>query len=204
MFPETPMIKGMKIGDDTKIKVIAKNFREIMAVLGLDLENDSLQNTPQRVAKMYVQELFNGLKDENFPKITVQENSFNYDQMLIERGIEINSVCEHHFVPIIGVCHIAYIPKDKVIGLSKLNRVAQYYAARPQVQERLTEQIKSKLVEILGTDDVAVCLDAAHMCVKMRGIKDSNCMTRTTALGGAFKEDNNARSEFLAFCYKDK
>ena len=199
MFPETPMIK-IKQGEpsnERKIEVIADHFKKIMQTLNLDLSNDSLENTPLRVAKMYVNEIFSGLQGSNFPKITTQDNSFKYDQMLIEKGIEINSVCEHHFVPIIGSCHIAYIPKDTVIGLSKLNRIAQYYASRPQVQERLTEQIKCKLVEILQTDDVAVCLDASHMCVKMRGIKDSNCITRTTSIGGLFKTSQETRIEFL-------
>lgn len=195
MFPETPKVEN-NLDDEAKIQIIKSYFEKIMLTLGLDLGNDSLMETPKRVAKMYVKELFQGLKDENFPKVTVQDNSFNYDQMLIERNIEINSVCEHHFVPIIGNCHIAYIPRDKVIGLSKLNRIAKYYAQRPQVQERLTEQISKKLQEVLGTKDVAVCVDAAHMCVKMRGIEHSNCLTRTTSLGGAFREE--VRAEFLS------
>lgn len=176
-------------------KYIEKHFRAIMQELGLDMEDPSLKETPHRVAKMYCKELFIGLT-EGPPRIMIQPNDFKYDQMLIEKGIEINSVCEHHFVPIIGTCSIAYIPRERVIGLSKLNRIAQYFASRPQVQERLTQQIKNFLVESLDTDDVAVCIDAVHMCVKMRGIKDSNCTTRTTALGGRFLD--SARAEFLS------
>lgn len=180
-----------------KQDAIEKKFKSIMEILGLDLDDDSLQDTPRRVAKMYVHELFSGLDTNNYPKITTQLNKFGYDEMLIETGIEINSVCEHHFVPIIGKCHIAYIPGKKVIGLSKLNRIAHYYAARPQVQEKLTQQIKDDLVEALGVENVAVVIDAAHMCVKMRGIKDSDCITRTSALGGFFRSDISCRTEFF-------
>ena len=179
-----------------QLQVIEKAFADIMNALGLDLTDDSLQNTPKRVAKMYVEEIFTGLDPYTFPKITVQDNKFGYNQMLIESNISIHSVCEHHFVPIIGMAHIAYIPGQKVIGLSKLNRIAHHYARRPQVQERLTEQIKACLTEVLDTIDVAVTVDAIHYCVKMRGVKDSNCVTRTTALGGKFL-DNIVRAEYL-------
>lgn len=180
-----------------KIDLIARHFKKIMEELGLDLKDDSLKNTPQRVAKMYVNELFKGLKQENFPSISTFKNTYKYDQMLIESNIELNSVCEHHFVPILGRCHIAYIPNDEVIGLSKLNRIAQYFGNRPQVQERLTNDIFNKLKEILGTENVAVVIDAVHLCVKMRGIKDSNCETRTLQLGGHFRYDASTRNEFM-------
>lgn len=197
MIPKSPITEN-NLSESEKINVIESSFANIMRALGLDLSDDSLARTPHRVAKMYVNELFESLKPGNFPKITTQENKFKYDQMLIETGIEINSVCEHHFVPIIGRCHIAYIPKDKLIGLSKLNRVAKFYASRPQVQERMTEQIARQLCEILGTSDVAVVIDAAHMCVKMRGVKDSDCTTRTSSIGGQFKEDEKTRLEFMS------
>jgi GTP cyclohydrolase I len=197
MIPLSP-IRKTSLTNEQKISLIEDRFKEIMDILGLDLNDDSLQKTPHRVAKMYVNELFESLKENSFPKITTQENKFNYDQMLIETGIEVNSVCEHHFVPILGRCHIAYIPKKKLIGLSKLNRVAKYYASRPQVQERMTEQIARHLCDILGTNDVAVVIDAAHMCVKMRGVKDADCITRTTSLRGKFKDDEKCRAEFMA------
>jgi GTP cyclohydrolase I len=162
----TPYL-GNNLTEEEKISVIEIHFTKILKTLGLDLDNDSLQKTPHRLAKMYAKELFNGLESKKFPKITVQSNEFKYDQMLIESNISIESVCEHHFVPIIGRCHIAYIPKYKVIGLSKLNRVAKYFSRRPQVQERLTQQIKNCLTDILETEDVAVTLDAVHFCVKM-------------------------------------
>jgi GTP cyclohydrolase I len=196
MIPLSPIIK-INLTDEQKIVAIESHFQNIMTILGLDVTDDSLAKTPHRVAKMFVNEIFESLKPNTFPKITTQENKFHYDQMLIESGIEINSVCEHHFVPIIGRCHIAYIPKGKLIGLSKLNRVARYYASRPQVQERMTEQIAAHLCQILETDDVAVVIDAAHMCVKMRGIKDSDCMTRTSSIRGQFRNDEKCRSEFM-------
>lgn len=180
---------------NSKINYISEKFEDIMIALGLDMNDHSLIDTPRRVAKMFVDELFVGLDDSQFPKITVQQNNFGYDQMLVEGNIMINSICEHHFVPIIGYCHIAYIPKDKVIGLSKLNRVAQFYAKRPQVQERLTQVIFNKLKEVLETDDVAVTIDAVHMCVRMRGIRDYNASTRSTALGGKFLD--GARAEYF-------
>lgn len=185
----------MTISNEAKKEIIADHFGVIMHLLGLDLEDPSLKDTPNRVAKMYVDELFCGMSKDNYPKITVQPNDFKYDQMLVEANIKINSVCEHHFVPIIGYCHIAYIPKNKVIGLSKLNRIAQYYARRPQVQERLTQVIFNDLKEVLETEDVAVTVDAIHMCVRMRGIKDYNASTRTTALGGNFL--TTARDEYF-------
>ncbi len=183
--------------DATKIAAIEYHFKKILEVLELDLEDDSLAKTPYRYAKMLVNELFVGLKDENFPEISVQENKFHYDQMLLESNISIKSVCEHHFIPILGHCHIAYIPKKKIIGLSKLNRIAQYYASRPQVQERLTVQIKEALCAVLETDDVAVVVDALHLCVRMRGVKDEDSLTRSSSLSGRFLEAPY-RGEFLA------
>lgn len=193
---ETPMKKN-KLSDKAKKEIIEDSFRKIMQTLGLDLDDDSLQETPKRVSKMYVEEIFKGLKDENFPKITTVENKFEYDQMLIETGIEVKSVCEHHFVPIIGKATVAYIPSEKVLGLSKFNRVVDYYSRRPQVQERLTQQIQAKLVELLETENVAVTIDAIHYCVHMRGIEHTNCTTRTTALSGVFKDDAMVRAEFF-------
>jgi GTP cyclohydrolase I len=168
-----------------------------MIEMGLDLTDDSLSGTPARVAKLYATEMFTGLNGPK-PRIMTVEDKFNYDQMLIEKGIAINSCCEHHFLPIIGECTIAYIPDKKVLGLSKLNRVAQYHAAKPQVQERLTEDILKHIQDAVDTENVAVLIDAAHMCVKMRGIKDHNCITRTTALGGNFRMDSDVRKEFLS------
>lgn len=180
-----------------KIKAIEHHFRKIMEALELDLDDESIAKTPQRYAEMLVKELFVGLNAENFPKISVQENDFCYDQMLLESNISVKSICEHHFIPILGYCHIAYIPKKKIIGLSKLNRIAQYFASRPQVQERLTVQIRDALREILETEDVAVVVDALHLCVKMRGVKDEDSLTRSASLSGAFLTAPH-RAEFFA------
>lgn len=182
--------KQLAVDDDEKMKNIEYHFSQILTILGLDLQNDSLNRTPYRFAKMLVRELFTGLKAENFPKITTQQNSFGYHEMLLETNISIKSVCEHHFMPILGYCHIAYIPQNKVIGLSKLNRIAQYYARRPQVQERMNMQIQSKLIEVLETEHVAVIVDALHLCVRMRGIQDTDSLTRTCSFSGCFKESN--------------
>jgi GTP cyclohydrolase I len=192
----TPQIETGLSSDQKKEKITAL-FTEIMNTLGLDLTDDSLRETPHRVAKMYVDEIFYGLETEKFPKITIVENKFDYDHAVIEVNIVTNSHCEHHFVPIIGKTHIAYIPKNKVLGLSKLNRIVDYFAKRPQIQERLTLQIHQALVNILETDDVAVVTDAMHACVKTRGIKDVTSMTRTSKLSGAFKQDTCHRAEFL-------
>lgn len=179
-----------------KISTIAYHFREIMHTLGLDLQDDSLKGTPHRVAKMYVQEIFSGLDPANKPKIALFDNKYGYGQMLIEKNITLFSNCEHHFVPIYGYAHIAYISSGKVIGLSKLNRIVQYFAKRPQVQERLTQQIGMELQEILGTKDVAVVIDARHMCVSSRGIKDNASSTITSFYEGRFAEEST-RNEFL-------
>lgn len=192
----TPQVENNLSAAEKKEKITAL-FTEIMNTLGLDLTDDSLRETPHRVAKMYVDEIFYGLETEKFPKITIVENKFGYDHAVIEVNIVTNSHCEHHFVPIIGKTHIAYIPKDKVLGLSKLNRIVDYFAKRPQIQERLTLQVHQALVSILETDDVAVVTDAMHACVKTRGIKDVTSMTRTSKLSGAFKQDTCHRAEFL-------
>ena len=184
---ETPMKKdAFKLTDVEKKTKIADLFEEIMDVLGLDLTDDSLKGTPERVAKMYIDEIFSGLNPKNKPKVALFDNKYQYNQMLVEKDITFYSNCEHHFVPIIGKAHISYISAGKVIGLSKLNRIVQYYAQRPQVQERLTNQIAEELKGILGTEDVAVIIDAKHLCVSSRGIKDDTSATVTTFYGGAF------------------
>jgi GTP cyclohydrolase I len=187
---------GSSQEDSEKASAIEKHVESILGILGLDLKSDSLQRTPQRVAKMLVSELFQGLDSSSFPKITVQRNDFGYHEMLLECKINIQSMCEHHLMPIIGYCHIAYMPKDKVVGLSKLNRVAQYFARRPQVQERMTKQIMDCLVDVLENEDVAVVVDALHLCVRMRGIQDTGSLTRTQSFSGRFKEPA-LRREFL-------
>ena len=177
---------AFKVSDQEKKKKIAVLFEEIMDVLGLDLTDDSLKGTPERVAKMYIDEIFSGLNPKNKPKVALFENKYRYNQMLVEKDITFYSNCEHHFVPIIGKAHVAYISSGKVIGLSKLNRIVQYYAKRPQVQERLTNQIAEELKGILGTEDVAVIIDAKHLCVSSRGIKDDTSATVTAFYGGTF------------------
>lgn len=184
---ETPMkANAFDLSDEQKKVKIAALFGQIMDVLGLDLEDDSLKGTPKRVAKMYIDEIFSGLNPENKPKIALFENKYQYNQMLVEKNITFYSNCEHHFVPIFGKAHIAYISSGKVIGLSKLNRIVQYFAKRPQVQERLTNQIGEELKAILGTEDVAVIIDAKHLCVSSRGIKDESSSTVTVFYSGAF------------------
>ncbi|MFY7731514.1 MAG: GTP cyclohydrolase I FolE [Flavobacterium sp.] len=185
--PETPMKPdAFLLSDEEKKDKIAALFAEIMDVMGLDLTDDSLRGTPQRVAKMYIDEIFSGLNPANKPKIALFDNKYRYNQMLVEKNISFYSNCEHHFVPIMGKAHVAYISSGKVIGLSKLNRVVQYFAKRPQVQERLTNQIGMELQQILGTEDVAVIIDAKHLCVSSRGIKDETSATVTVFYGGAF------------------
>ncbi|MFT4848044.1 MAG: GTP cyclohydrolase I [Sediminicola sp.] len=188
---ETPMKPdAFKLSDDEKKQRIAILFEEIMDVMGLDLTDDSLKGTPKRVAKMYIDEIFSGLNPANKPKVALFDNKYQYNQMLVEKNITFYSNCEHHFVPIIGRAHIAYVSSGKVIGLSKLNRIVQYYAKRPQVQERLTNQIAEDLKQILGTDDVAVIIDAKHLCVSSRGIKDDTSATVTSFYGGVFNESH--------------
>lgn len=184
---ETPMKRNaFEMSDTEKKERISILFSEIMDVLGLDLTDDSLQGTPDRVAKMYVEEIFSGLNPENKPKIALFDNKYQYKQMLVEKNITFYSNCEHHFVPIIGKAHIAYVSSGKVIGLSKLNRIVQYFAKRPQVQERLTNQIANELKTVLETEDVAVIIDAKHLCVSSRGVKDDTSATVTTYYGGIF------------------
>ncbi len=184
---QTPMKKdAFKLSDKEKKQRIALLFEEIMEVMGMDINDDSLQGTPDRVAKMYIDEIFSGLNPANKPKITLFDNKYQYNQMLVEKNITFYSNCEHHFVPIFGKAHVAYISSGKVIGLSKLNRIVQYYSKRPQVQERLTNQIAEDLKQILGTEDVAVILDAKHLCVSSRGIKDESSATVTSYYGGKF------------------
>lgn len=194
---ETPMkVDAFALSDDEKIAGIEKHFREIMDILGLDLTDDSLKGTPYRVAKMYVKEIFSGLNPANKPRVALFDNKYQYNEMLIEKNILLQSTCEHHFLPIYGKAHVAYISNGKVIGLSKINRLVQHYAKRPQVQERLTMQILEELKTALGTEDVAVYIDAKHLCVSSRGIKDISSSTVTTAFSGKFEEPA-ARAEFM-------
>ncbi len=186
------------ISDEEKMKIISRHFREIMLTLGLDLQDDSLKGTPKRVAKMFVKEIFSGLNPENKPVIALFDNKYNYNQMLVEKNITLYSNCEHHFVPIIGKAHIGYISSGKVIGLSKLNRIVQYYSQRPQVQERLTIQIANELKTVLQTEDVAVVIDAVHLCVSSRGAKDINSSTVTAEYSGGFLKAAR-RDEFLKY-----
>lgn len=192
----TPMVHN-DLSNEEKIRQITTKFSEIMEVLGLDLSDDSLAQTPHRVAKMYVNEVFSGLDPKKFPKMTVIENKMNYDQMIVVQGITCLSFCEHHFLPIDGVATVAYIPNKKVIGLSKINRIVQYFSRRPQVQERLTKQITDCLQYILGTDHVAVHISAKHYCVVMRGIEDTSSITSTSDVRGDFKNRQETREEFL-------
>ena len=184
--------------DEEKIDKIEANIREIMLTLGLDLTDDSLSGTPKRVAKMYVKEVFSGLNPKNRPQTKLFDNKYKYDQMLVEKEITFYSHCEHHLVPIYGRAHVAYFSSGKVIGLSKINRIVQYYARRPQVQERLTVQIGKELERILQTESVGVVMDANHMCVAMRGVGDTNSKTGTAYFSGKFKDENTKR-EFLNF-----
>lgn len=186
------------LDDTTKIELIQKHFREIMLIMGLDLDDDSLKGTPERVAKMYVKEIFSGLNPKNKPQIRLFENKYKYNQMLVEKNINFYSYCEHHFVPIIGKAHLAYISSGKVIGLSKLNRIVQYYAKRPQVQERMTVQIANEMKEALQTEDIAILMDASHLCVSSRGVKDVNSSTITAHYSGKFLDDQ-VKNEFLKY-----
>lgn len=191
-------LADIKHTDDEKIRLISTHFKQIMQILGLDLTDDSLKGTPERVAKMYVKEIFSGLNPDNKPDITLFENKYSYNEMLVEKSITVYSSCEHHFVPIIGKAHVAYYSSGKVIGLSKINRIVQYYSKKPQVQERLTEQIAAALKEALNTKDVAVVIDAAHLCVASRGINDVNSTTVTSHYSGKFKNEST-KNEFLSF-----
>ena len=196
---ETPMKKdAFVMTNEEKIKKIESHFKEIMETLGLDLTDDSLKGTPQRVAKMYVTEIFSGLDPANKPSAKLFENKYKYNQMLVEKDITFYSNCEHHFVPIFGKAHVAYISNGKVIGLSKLNRIVQYFAKRPQVQERLTVQIAKELQNVLKTEDVAILIDAKHLCVSSRGVQDHNSATVTSFYGGKFAGETT-KQEFLKY-----
>lgn len=180
---------AFKLDDELKMELIEKHFSEIMNILGLDLSDDSLAGTPHRVAKMYVKEIFQGLNPQNRPATKLFENKYEFNQILLEKDITFYSNCEHHFVPFYGKAHVAYIPGDKVIGLSKINRLVKYYAQRPQVQERLTQQIAKDLQETLGTESIAVVLEAKHLCVASRGVEDNSSSTTTVFYGGDFKNE---------------
>lgn len=194
---ETPLVEN-ELSDKEKRDVIEANFTKIMEVLGLNLEDDSLADTPKRVAKMYVDEIFYGLDTDNFPKCTAVDNKMKYDEMVVETNINVQSNCEHHFVVIDGKATVAYIPNNKVLGLSKINRIVEYFSKRPQIQERLTSQIFHAMCYILETDNVAVTIDAVHYCVKSRGVEDTGSYTTTSHLGGAFKKEPEVRAEFMA------
>jgi len=196
---ETPMRPDAFLKtDEEKMSIIEQHFKAIMDTLGLDLTDDSLKGTPHRVAKMYVQEIFSGLNPANKPKIALFENKYQYNQMLVEKDISFYSNCEHHFVPLFGRAHVAYISSGKIIGLSKLNRIVNYFARRPQVQERLTVQIGQEIMRLLNTEHVAVVVDAKHLCVSSRGIKDITSSTVTSFYNGNFSQDN-FRNEFLQY-----
>jgi GTP cyclohydrolase I len=197
MGVETPSIPN-DLDRKDKISLIEINVKRIMETLGLDLSDDSLAETPNRVAKMYVNEIFWGLDYEAFPKCTTVDNKMRYDEMVIERNINVQSNCEHHLVIIDGLATVAYIPKDRVLGLSKINRIVEYFSKRPQIQERLTEQVYYALQYILGTDNVAVVINAQHYCVKSRGVEDTGSSTMTSKLGGCFKTDPMVRAEFMS------
>ncbi|WP_375585312.1 GTP cyclohydrolase I FolE [Cyclobacterium xiamenense] len=197
---DTPLREdAFEMDDDLKMELIEKHFKEIMYILGLDLTDDSLKGTPRRVAKMFVKEVFSGLDPKNKPDAKLFENKFRYNEMLVEKDITFYSHCEHHFVPIYGKAHVAYISNGHVIGLSKINRIVQYYAKRPQVQERLTVQIGNELKAALGTEDVAVILDADHMCVSSRGVRDTSSSTVTAFYSGQFEQSSQKRNEFLKY-----
>lgn len=194
---DTPMLKNAFVKtDEEKIETIQYHFAKIMEELGLDLTDHSLSGTPYRFAKMYVKELFYGLNPKHKPNLSTFENKYGYKKMLVEQNITIDSACEHHFLPIVGFAHVAYVPKDRVIGLSKINRLVDYYAHRPQVQERLTSQILQDLQNTLETEDVIVMINAKHLCVSSRGIKDKNSFTTTIEYGGCF-EDDSYRDTFI-------
>ena len=197
--PETPLRDdAFEISDEEKISIIEKNVFNILNTLGMDLTDDSLKGTPKRVAKAWVNELFGGLKPEKMPKTSTFDNKYSYTEMLVEKNITVYSTCEHHLLPIIGKAHVAYFSKGTVIGLSKMNRIVDYFAKRPQVQERLTMQVVKALQKALGTDDVACVIDAKHLCVNSRGIRDVDCSTVTAEFGGKFK-DKNVKREFLDY-----
>jgi GTP cyclohydrolase I len=193
---ETPM-SGLKLSRDEKYSRIKDAMTQVATALGLDLNDDSLEETPHRIAKMYVDEIFAGLNYEEFPKISLIQNKMSTEEMVKVKAIKVISTCEHHFVTIDGLANVAYIPRKKIIGLSKINRIVSFFARRPQVQERLTQQVLVALQTLLETENVAVFMDATHYCVKARGIMDASSRTETSALGGLFKSDRNLRDNFL-------
>lgn len=193
---ETP-VKENGLSEKEKMNIIEDSFKTIMNALGLDLKDDSLMDTPERVSNMFVNEIYWGLLPDNFPKVTAVDNKMGYDSMVIEKGINVQSNCEHHFIVIDGFANIAYVPKNKVLGLSKLNRIVEYFSKRPQIQERLTQQVYYALEYILETSDIAVIIDAKHYCVKSRGVEDVGSQTITSKLGGVFKADPTYRKEFF-------
>lgn len=196
---ETPLRKdAFTLSDEEKITLIKKDVEHILETLGMDLTDDSLKGTPNRVAKMFVKEIFGGLNPDKKPSSSTFENKYKYNEMLVEKNIVVYSTCEHHLLPIVGRAHVAYISNGTVVGLSKMNRIVEYYAKRPQVQERLTIQIVRELQEVLNTDDVACVIDAKHLCVNSRGIKDIESSTVTAEFGGKFKNEN-VRKEFLDY-----
>ena len=197
---QTPLREdAFELSDEAKIERITKSVRDILETLGMDLTDDSLKGTPKRVAKAYVKELFSGLNPVNKPSSSTFENKYQYGEMLVEKNITLYSTCEHHLLPIVGKAHVAYISSGRVVGLSKMNRIVEYYANRPQVQERLTMQVVQELQQILNTQDVACIIDAKHLCVNPRGIKDIASSTVTAEYQGVFKTDENLRKEFLAY-----
>lgn len=201
---DTPLRRdAFEMSDEDKISSIESDFKKIMITLGLDLTDDSLKGTPKRVAKMFVKEIFKGIKPENMPKMSTFENKYKYNQMLVEKDIAVYSTCEHHFLPIVGKAHIGYISNGRVLGLSKMNRIVEYYAKRPQVQERLTMQIVKAMQHSLSTMDVACVIEAKHLCVNSRGIQDIDSSTVTAELGGMFGTDPNTRREFLHYIGMD-
>ncbi len=195
---ETPMASGTRPGPDSVRNKIQSCCTGVMNALGLDMTDDSLSETPHRIAKMYCDEIFTGLDYANFPKCTTIQNKMSYDEMILVKGITVQSMCEHHFLPFVGKAHIAYIPKSKVMGLSKFNRIVDFFARRPQVQERLTEQVAAALEFILETNDVAVVIEADHFCVKLRGVRDIDSTTTTSKMTGRFRDVAELRTEFLS------
>lgn len=200
---ETPINEqALSVENKKKIDILEEAFTTIWKTVGMDLNDDSLQETPNRMAKMYINEIYFGLKEENFPKCTTVDNKMQYNEMVVERNVSVQSNCEHHGVVIDGLATVAYVPKQRVLGLSKINRIVEYFSKRPQIQERLTEQIFHTLQFILDTEDVAVMIDAQHYCVKSRGVEDTGSSTVTCRLGGGFKTDPSARAEFLQIANK--
>ena len=201
---ETPTVeKTLAVENKTKIDILENAFTTVWQTLGLNLGDDSLAQTPNRMAKMYVNEIYFGLKPENFPKCTTVENKMKYDEMVIERNVNVQSNCEHHGIVIDGLATVAYIPTQKVLGLSKINRIVEYFSKRPQIQERLVSQIYHALQYVLETDNIAVVIDAQHFCVRSRGVEDVGSSTVTSKLGGCFKTDPAVRSEFMTLASKD-